>query len=157
MVSEPAGSITPYFNVADRGDALLAHRHDQILGREPQLAQLGQVELSLADDDGRLSVEQTAEETALSERMLSSTSSVTSAAIGTRPKKQRNAEILHGHGGKVADENGHDELGRVHLSELALSHQPHRADDREIQHERAHERHGHETASFFNKKYAVIV
>ena len=52
------------------------------------------------------------------------------------------------HGGKIADENGHDELGRVHLSELALSHQPHRADDREIQHERAHERHGHETASF---------
>ena len=53
-----------------------------------------------------------------------------------------------GHGGKVADENGHDELGRVHLSELALSHQPHRADDREIQHECAHERHGHENLPF---------
>lgn len=80
--------------------------------------------------------------------MLSSTSSVTKRSDRHKTEKQRNAEILHGHGGKIADENGHDELGRVHLSELALSHQPHRADDREIQHERAHERHGHETASF---------
>ena len=31
-----------------------------------------------------------------------------------KTEKQRNAEILHGHGGKIADENGHDELGRVH-------------------------------------------
>ena len=53
--------------------------------------------------------------------MLSSTSGVTRRSDRHKTEKQRNAEILHGHGGKIADENGHDELGRVHLSELALS------------------------------------
>ena len=42
--------------------------------------------------------------------------------MGMRPVGQGDAEILHGHGGKVRDEHGEHQLHRLQLPHLLLAH-----------------------------------
>ena len=131
-------------HIRDRGDVLLAQRLDHLVGGQPHLAQLLDIELAAADDDRRLAVEQPPEKPfriepgkpAGAEHERRHVEGVNLKHDQRRDRDDArghwDAEILHGHSGKVGDQNRDHELGRVEFADLPLAHQANRGDHGEV-------------------------
>ena len=67
-VSVPSGSMTPVFHIGHGYNVLFAEVLYHLVGRQPHLPQLVNIELTPADDDGRLTVQQPPESAAFGVR-----------------------------------------------------------------------------------------
>ncbi len=52
--------------------------------------------------------------------------------IGTRPDSRGNGTVLHGNGGQIGQQHGHNEFRRLHLADLPLAHQADGHDEQQI-------------------------
>lgn len=94
----------------------------------PHLAQLLDIEFAAADDDRRLAVEQPPENPALEREPAQQDLEHNQRRDRDDARGHWDAEILHGHSGKVGDQNRDHELGRVEFADLPLAHQANRGD-----------------------------
>ena len=76
---------------------------------------------------------------------------------GDDPHEQGDAEVLHGHGSQVRNEQGEHQLRGLQLADLPLSHEADAHDNQQIQNDRSNDRSNHRGLSPFLRAVPMAV
>ena len=115
------------------GHALKAQKFRQLVGRDARFPKILLLQLSVVHQHDRLSAEKAAHRHAVIDQHGEQQLNGQYDEDRDKPGEQGNALVLHGDGGQIGDEHGHDKFRRLHLPELAFAHEADDEDERQIE------------------------
>ena len=138
-----AGLQDGVFDCIEVGDALSTKFLVELVHSETVAAHLLLIHLAVSDDNAGTAAEHRPEADAAHGKHREDHGNTEQSEDGEHAGEQRNAKVLHRHGGQISDDEVQHQLRGLQLAHLALAHEPDTQNDEQIEDDGAHHADDH--------------